>query len=303
MHASLLHNGQIYSTSEHLISPGQTGFMNGWGVFSTLRVYDGVLFAFARHYGRMKHDAELLHVPFLFAAGDLQDQLLKLVHANHAVDATLRVSIVRNRGGLFEGTGIRSDVDLVAFTADLAEWGDGVKLYYVPNARHAGSPFAGTKVTSWAQNLTWYEEAHQRGFDEAVLLNEHGQVSECTSANIFAIFGDEVVTPPLSSSGCLPGVTRALLLEEIKVPGLMIRERDLTPKELEDADQVFITSTTRNLLPVFEIEGRALRQSPPPLGALQRAFTQYQETYAARHRAASEPQQNRAAKSRSTVPL
>jgi branched-chain amino acid aminotransferase len=288
MHASLLHNGEIRRTSDLLISPGQTGFMNGWGVFSTLRVYDGVLFAFARHYDRMKRDAQLMHVPFALPAEELQRQLLKLVQANNAVNATLRVSVVRNRGGLFEGSGIRSDADLVAFTADMAKWGDGVRLYYVPNARHAASPFAGTKVTSWSHNLTWYEEAHERGCDEVVLLNEHGQVSECTSANLFALFGDQVVTPPLSTSGCLPGVTRALLLEEIKVPGLTIREGDLTPQEMETADQVFITSTTRNLLPVLEIEGRSLGQSPQPLGLLQRAFAEYQAAYAARHLASRE---------------
>jgi branched-chain amino acid aminotransferase len=224
-----------------------------------------------------------MHVPFALSAEELERQLLKLVEANNAMNATLRVSIVRNRGGLFEGAGIRADADLVAFTADLAQWGDGVKLYYVANARHAASPFSGTKVTSWSHNLTWYEEAHQRGFDEAILLNEHGQVSECTSANIFAAFGREIVTPPLRSSGCLPGVTRALLLEEIQVPTLAICERDLTPEELESADQVFITSTTRNLLPAFEIEGRSLRQSPPQLAALQQAFIAYQDAYAARY--------------------
>jgi branched-chain amino acid aminotransferase len=288
MHASLLHNGEIRRTSDLLISPGQTGFMNGWGVFSTLRVYDGVLFAFARHYARMKRDAQLMHVPLVISAEELQRQLLKLVQANNAVNATLRVSVVRNRGGLYEGSGIRSDADLVAFTADMAKWGDGVRLYYVPNARHAASPFAGTKVTSWSHNLTWYEEAHERGFDEVILLNEHGQVSECTSANLFALFGDQVITPPLSTSGCLPGITRALLLEEIKVPGLSIRERDLTPQELETADQVFISSSTRNLLPVLEIEGRSQRQSPQVLGLLQRAFSEYQAAYAARHLASRE---------------
>ena len=288
MHPSLLHNGEIRRTSDLLISPGQTGFMNGWGVFSTLRVYDGVLFAFARHYNRMKHDALLMHVPFTLTTEELQRLLLKLVDANNAVNATLRVSVVRNRGGLFEGSGIRSDADLVAFTADLAKWGDGVRLYYVSNARHGASPFAGTKVTSWSHNLTWYEEAHQRGFDEVILLNEHGEVSECTSANIFALFGNEIVTPPLSTSGCLPGVTRALLLEEITIPGLAIRERSISPKELETADQVFITSTTRNLLPGLEIEGRSLRQSPRQLGILQRAFKEYEAAYATHHSAPRE---------------
>jgi branched-chain amino acid aminotransferase len=288
MHPYLQHNGEIRRTSDLLISPGQTGFMTGWGVFSTIRVYDGVLFAFSRHYRRMKQDAELLRVPFTISADELESLLLKLVQANHARNSTLRVSVVRNRGGLFEGTGIRSDADVVAFTADLTAWGEGVKLGYVANARHGASPFAGTKITSWAQNLTWYEEAREKGLDEVALLNEKGQVSECTSANVFAIFGDQVVTPPLSGSGCLPGITRAILLEEIVVPGVTMSERDLTPAQLESADQVFITSSTRNLLPALELEGKPLRQKPELLSRLQQAFAQYQAAYAERHRSTRE---------------
>jgi branched-chain amino acid aminotransferase len=283
MHGRLLHNGTLHETSEPLISPGQTGFMNGWGVFSTIRVYNGVLFEYRRHYKRMKRDAELMHVPFPLSPEDLEGELFKLVDANAAFNATLRVAIVRNYGGAFEGAGIRTKADVVAFTTDLADWGQGVKLSYVEHGRHAGSPFAGTKVTSWSENLTMNEQAHEKGFDEAILLNEHGQVSECTSANIFAVQGTQVLTPPLRSSGCLAGVTRAILLEEIHVPGIDIVERDLTPQQLEASDQVFITSTTRDLLPVFEIERRGLGQNRDVLGNLQRAFHAYQLQYVDSH--------------------
>jgi branched-chain amino acid aminotransferase len=275
MHRFLLHNGEIRRTTDLLVSPGQTGYMNGWGVFSTLRVYEGALFAFDRHYARMKHDAALLRVAFPFSAGELESALLKLVEANQVVHGTLRVAVVRNRGGIFEEPAISSETDLVAFTANLADWGQGVKLAYVPDARHAASPFAGTKVTSWCQNLTWNEEAHERGFDEVILLNEYGRVSECTSANIFAVLGKQVCTPPLSE-GCLPGVTRAILLEEIRVPDLLIEERNLTRADLETADQVFITSTTRNLLPVLEIEGHPVRQANAVFHQLHSAFSRYQ---------------------------
>jgi branched-chain amino acid aminotransferase len=292
MHRFLLHNGEIRDTSDPLISPGQTGYMNGWGVFSTIRIARGMLFAFPRHYARIKRDAELLHVPMTFGADELERLLLRLVAANNISDATLRVAIIRNRGGAFEGRDIRTDADLVAFTADLADWGVGVRLYYVENGRYAASPFAGTKVTSWCQNLTWYEEAHERGFDEVILLNERGEVSECTSANIFAVAGNQVYTPPVTTSGCLPGVTRAILLEQITIPGLSIEERELTPAELEAADQVFITSTTRNLLPVLNIEGRGLRQSAEVFSQLRKAFEAYQVGYSASRVAASEAVKN-----------
>lgn len=257
--------------------------MNGWGVFSTIRVYNGILFGYRRHYERMKRDAERMHVPFPLAPEDMERELFKLVDANAAFNATLRVAIVRNYGGPFEGAEIRTKADVVAFTTGLTDWGQGVKLSYVENGRHAASPFAGTKITSWSQNLTMNEEAHEQGFDEAILLNEHGQVSECTSANIFAIHGKQVLTPPLRSSGCLAGVTRAILLEEIRLPGIEILERELTPQQLEASDQVFITSTTRDLLPVFEVERRSLPQNRDMLENLQRAFHAYQLQYVDSH--------------------
>ena len=279
MHANLLHNCDIRETSEPLLLPGQVGFLNGWGVFSTIRVAEGVLFAFERHYRRMQIDAERIHVPFPYSEKQLLAFLQSLIEANQAYNATLRVAIVRNRGGFFEAPHLTRDADLIAFTAGLNNWGEGVKLSYKAHARYGASPFAGTKITSWAQNLTWYEEAHELGFDEFVLLNEEGQVSECTSANIFAIYDDQVWTPPLATSGCLPGVTRAIFLEEISVPGLQISEHPLTPSELEEADQVFITSTTRDLLPVLEIDHAPLKQTPRTLRALRDGFAAYRSEY------------------------
>jgi branched-chain amino acid aminotransferase len=279
VHRFLLHNGALRDNKEALLSPGQVGFLNGWGVFSTLRVSQGALFAFDRHYARLKRDAARMRVPFQLSASELERSLLTLVDANGASNATLRVAIVRNKGGLFESPGMAREADLIAFTADLAVWGAGVHLSYVPNGRFAACPFAGAKVTSWSQNLTWYEEAHERGFDEVILLNERGQVSECTSANIFAIKDKCVSTPPLSTSGCLPGVTRAILLEEIRLPGLTILERELRPADLEQSEQAFITSTTRDLLPVLSVDRRPLQQDHETLALLQRAFLDFRAAH------------------------
>ena len=279
MHKYVLHNGSVEEASKKLLATGQVGLLNGWGVFSTLRVTNGVLFAVERHYARMERDARRLHVPFPFSPDDLRSALVSLVEANKAFDAVLRVALVRNRGGLFEGPDIERDCDLVAFTAPLADWGQGVHLTYIPNGRFGASPFAGAKITSWAENLTWNEEAHEEGFDEVVLLNEHGQVSECTSANIFAIQGRKVWTPPLSTSGCLPGVTRAILLEEIHLDGIEISERELTPSELEASDRVFITSTTRDLLPVLAIDRLPLQQETAVFDLLRSTFASYRSSY------------------------
>jgi len=175
--------------------------------------------------------------------------------------------------------------DLIALLSATKEWGSGVRLCYTPRARYAAGEFAGAKITSWAMNLTWLERAQARGFDETILLNEHDQVAECTSANIFAARGDQVWTPPLNS-GCLPGITRELLLHDIRMPGYTVIERPLSARDLESADEVFITSTTRNLLPVVEIEGRAIPHSGPACAALQTAFGAYLDEYVAAHKEA-----------------
>lgn len=282
MHRHLLHNNSVRLTTEPLLSPGQVGFMNGWGIFSTLRVADGVLFAYERHYARMARDAARIHVAFDYTPEDLNASLLKLIEANEAYNSTLRVAVVRNLGGLFEAPALNRASELIAFTASLNDWGEGVHLGYRPHARYGASSFAGTKYTAWAENLTMYETAHQQGFDEFILLNEFGQVSECTSANIFAIRGDQVWTPPLATSGCLPGITRALLLEEIRVPGLHISERELTPGQLEECDGVFITSSTRDVLPVLKIEGEAIPQAQDRVADLSRAFVNYRKSYVTR---------------------
>jgi len=285
MHRYLLHNDDIRDTGAQDLSAGQVGLLNGWGVFSTIRVYDGVMFAWERHWDRMRLDAGRLRVPFPPDRDWLAQRLRRLMDANRAFNATLRVAVIRNRGGMFEGPGPMREFDVVAFTADVNRWGESVKLGLVANARYAASEFAGTKNLSWSENLTWYERAHDQGLDEVVLLNERGEVCECTSANIFTVVLNgqdaQVWTPPLAS-GCLPGVTRALLLEEIRVPGLRIAERTLLPADLAAADEVFITSTTRELLPVVAVDGLHIRsqgQNGNVRERLQKAFRAYVEGY------------------------
>ena len=288
MHRLFLHNDDILDTHAKTLSAGQTGLLNGWGVFSTIRIEEGVLFAFERHWDRMRHDAQLMHVPFPSDAAWLKSRLLRLIEANSALNATLRVAVVRNHGGFFEGPDQTRDFDLIAFTTNRNPWGDSVRLAMKPFARYAQNEFAGAKILSWAHNLTWYEEAHQRGFDEMLLLNERGEASECTSANIFALHGREVWTPPLTS-GCLPGVTRALALEEVRAPGIKVLEKTMLPKDLEAADQVFISSTTRDFLPVSEIEGLKIHNQGAVMQELSKAFENYRQAYVAAHAGVAVP--------------
>ena len=280
LHRFILHNDQIREATDPCLAPGQIGLLSGWGVFSTLKVAEGVPFAFERHWARITRDAASLHVPLPGDPGKVRQKLLELVEANQAFHSTLRIAIVRNGGGMWAAPAIGRDSDLIALTADSKDWGAGVNLGSQTQARYAACQFAGTKILSWATNLTWLENAQRRGFDEVVLLNERGEVAECTSANIFAANDGEVATPPLAS-GCLPGITREVLLGEIHVPGIRIVEKTLRLDDLVSAEEVFITSTTRDLLPVVRIEDRPVGRSHETRIALAAAFADFVRKYVA----------------------
>lgn len=259
IHRHILHNGSIETAATAIFRPGQIGILAGWGVFTTLRVSQGALFAWDRHWARMLSDARLLNLP-MPDPDSVQIDLLRLLEANEQTDCTLRLVIVRNSGGMWQDeTSAQTPVDVAAMTATSKRWGESVRLGIQPNARFAACEFAGAKVLSWAQNLSWAERAVQNGNDEVILLNEYGRVAECTSANIFVVNGSSVFTPPLSE-GCLGGITRQVLLELSGV-GVTVSEKILTLDEIYAADAAFITSTTRNLLPVREVAGRVIARN------------------------------------------
>jgi branched-chain amino acid aminotransferase len=280
LHRYILHNETIQPATDSSLAPSQVGVLSGWGVFSTLRVSDGVLFVWERHWARIERDAAAFHIALPANPEKVRRKLLELVEANGVQSCTLRLCIVRNGGGMWANPKPPRPSDVIALTADAKDWGEGVKLAYQANARHAASPFAGTKILSWSMNLTWLECAQERGFDEVILLNERGEVSECTSANIFIANGNQVWTPPLNS-GCLPGITRELLLTEVRVPGVPVSEKALTPGDLETADEVFVTSTTRDLLPVYQIEDKKAGGADRARVKLQEAFSAYTQRYIA----------------------
>lgn len=286
IHSHYLHNGVIKKSSEAGLFVGQLGLLSGWGIFSTLRVAEGALFAWERHWARMSRDAALLNVAMPADRDAVEEDLLRLIEANGAQSATLRIAVVRNGGGMWQGPSSGSASDLIALTANSKSWGESVRLTVQANARFAASEFTSAKMLSWAHNLRWVERAQGEGFDEVLLLNEHGRVAECTSANIFAVSGGDVSTPPVSE-GCLPGITREVLIEEVRVPGIRFVERSLALDELSKADEVLITSTTRGLLPVHEIAGRELNRRHAVSELLSRAFRTFlAEDIARRRRAA-----------------
>ncbi len=172
-------------------------------------------------------------------------------------------------------------MDLILFTAGLPAHADVARLGVAENGRHAASPLAGVKTTAWLNNVWHLAEAQKAGWTEVILLNERGEVAECTSANIFCVKGGKVLTPPLAS-GCLEGVTRSVLLEIAPRARVHIVEQTLFPEDLYSAEEVFITSTNRTLLGVSEIAGCKFSVVMGPLAQkLERAFDAAMREYVA----------------------
>ncbi|MBI1354082.1 MAG: class IV aminotransferase [Acidobacteria bacterium] len=280
MHPHLLYNDDILPTTQAILRPGQLGLLAGWGVFTTLRIYEGVPFEFEKHWARIQRDAAKINVPLdRFERDAVRERLIALVERDNAFEASLRLCIVRSQGGLWEGPGSGNAADLVAFAIPVKGFKERVALSVTEQGRHAASPFAGTKTLSWSHNLTMAENAARAGFDETILLNERGEVAECTSANIFAVLDGQAYTPPLSS-GPLPGVTREVMLNELSTNGSALIERVLTMDDLYRAEEVFITSSTRELIPVERIGDRKLTaESWPVMTKILAALRVYIRSY------------------------
>ncbi len=287
IHRHVFHNHRIVPIEKVRLSPGQAGLLSGWGLFTTLRILEGEAFAFERHWRRLEKDAARTRVPFLFDAEEIRGHLHLLVRANGVREGTARIYVVYNQVGFWQSDEPLPPVDLLLYTAGLPPCRQPARLTLREHGRHAASPLAGVKVTSWLNNVWNLAEAQQGGFDEVVLLNERGEAAECTAANIFCAREGKVLTPP-RDSGCLEGVTRAILLEIAPGVGVPIREQTLRPEDLFAADEVFISSTNRSLLGVGEIAGHRFASAPGPITQrLERAFAAYMADYVARRAAAA----------------
>jgi len=285
IHRYVFHNDRMLPIEEVRLSPGQAGLLSGWGLFTTLHVVEGEAFAFERHWKRLQKDAARTHLPFPFDAARVRLQLHELFRANSVREGTARIYAVYNKVGFWQSAEDFPKVDLILYTAGLPAYHEPARLGLREQGRHAASPLAGVKVTSWLNNVWNLAEAQQRGYDEVVLLNERGEVAECTAANIFCLRGGKVLTPPLNS-GCLEGVTRAVLLEIGPAAGIPFEEHALWPEDLYSADEVFISSTNRNLLGIGEIEGYRIAAAPGPVTQqLEKAFAAYVAEYVARRAA------------------
>src|SRR6266852_4184443 len=282
IHRNVFHNERLEPVEKVRLSPGQAGLICGWGIFTTLRISRGEAFAYERHWRRLEKDAAVTRLPMAYTAAKVRVHLHEVIRANKVAEGCARMYLVYNTVGFWQSGEKHPQVDLIIYTAPLPEHREIVRLALRHDGRHAASPLAGVKSISWLNNVWAVAEANREGFDEVVLLNERGEVAECTAANIFAVKNNKVLTPPLSS-GCLEGVTRGILFEIAPEAGYSLFEQTLRPDDLYSADEVFISSTNRNLIGVGEIAGHKIAAAPGSLTRrLEETFAAYVEDYVSR---------------------
>ncbi len=281
LHERIFHNGTLLPIEASRLSPGQGGLLSGWGLFTTLRITHGLPFAFERHWARLEKDSVRTHCPLPFRPETVREQVIELSRVNGCQEGAARIYVLYNSSGFWRSAEAFPEADLIVCTSDLPAYREPARIALRPHGRHAASPLAGVKVTSWLGNVWCLQEAQREGYDEVLLLNERGEAAECTAANIFCVRDGNVLTPPLSS-GCLEGVTRSVLLEIGPAEGISVTERTLFPDDLFTASEVFISSTNRNLLAVSEIAGHKIPGAPGPVvEKLEEAFVRYIARYLA----------------------
>jgi branched-chain amino acid aminotransferase len=286
IHLNVFHNDSLLPLEKVRLSPGQVGLICGWGIFTTLRICQGEAFAYERHWRRLEKDAAITRIPVNYTSAKVRVHLHEVIRANNVTEGAARVYFIYNKIGFWQGPERQPEVDLIIYTASLPEYRDVVRLSLREHGRDAASPMSGVKSISWLTNVWAVAEANKQGFDEVIMLNERGEVSECTSANIFMVRDGKILTPPLSS-GCLEGVTRAILMEIAPEAGLPVIEKTLLPEDLYSAEEVFISSTNRNLISVGEIAGNKIQAPGATCARLNDLFDAYVKDYVSRRLAST----------------
>jgi branched-chain amino acid aminotransferase len=247
-------NGHIVTDPDApAVAVTDRGFTVGAGVFETLKVLDGTPFALTRHLARLAHGAEVLGI-------DSPDD----AHVRRGVAEVLAAEPHKLGRLRITWTGTTLAITSAAF----ASYSPTTAIVTSPWPRNERSPLAGIKSTAFAENTLSTAHAAKNNAGEAVLANLKGELCEGAGSNIFYVIDGELRTPTLRS-GCLPGVTRALVLEWFGA-----REVDAPLGVLTEADEVFLASSTRDVQGVHAVDGRTLQAPGPVTAAVARVWTE-----------------------------
>ena len=261
------HQGGLVDADHARVSVLDHGFTVADGVFETLKVADGAAFALRRHLDRLERSAAAMGLPAPDRA-QVVTAVQETVEANAPVLGALgrlRITYTAGDAPLGSDRGETGPTLVVAVSA-MKPWPESAAVITVPWPRNERSPLAGVKSTSYAENVLALARAHDHGAGEALMPDTQGRLCEGTGSNVFLVLDGRLITPSLAT-GCLAGVTRDLVLEWY---GAI--EFDVPVSALEEAEEVFITSSTRDVQPVHRVDSRSLAAPGPVTTAVREDF-------------------------------
>ena len=234
--------------------------MLGLGLFETILVLEGEPVFAERHLDRLKISCERLG--WQFALPDIREIIAELLDVNGLQSCRARIRLAISGGsGLVHDLALGADHVIWMIAAPAADPPAVTTANLSPWVKNERSPLAGLKCASYAENLIALEHACRLGFEETIFLNTAGHLCEAATSNLFLVRNGGIATPSLES-GCLPGVTRAVVIGLAAQLGIACEECELTSGDLLSADEIFLTSSIRGLMGVSKFEQRTIPAGP-----------------------------------------
>ena len=234
--------------------------MHGLGLFETILAVDGRPVFYERHLSRLAEGC--VRLGWKPAFPNPQDEVIRLLESNELQSGRARIRLAITAGsGRVQDLSLGTDHMVWMTAVPAAEPPHRTRANLSPWTRNERSALAGLKSASYAENLIALEHADRLGFEETVFLNSSGLVCEAATSNVFVVREGRVRTPSLAS-GCLPGVTRSVILEIAATLGIPCEETDVAPEDLRAADEIFLTSSIRGVMGLSRFENRNLGPGP-----------------------------------------
>lgn len=261
-------DGKLGTDSDRLISPLDQGFLFGASVYETVRTYDGVPFLLGRHLERLRDSAKALSIDVDISDEALAGRVRDTVAAAGNPESSIRIVVTAGVGAIDYRVGSTSKPTVVVIVRPLPTYPDslyreGATASFVSVMRAIpGGLNPRIKSSNLVSSLMALREAQAKGAYEALMLNANGDVCEGSMSNVFFVKDGVVVTPPLSA-GILEGITREIVVTIAREGGFELQERTFPPSELLEADEVFITASSRQIVPIIRVDDRKIGEGRP----------------------------------------
>ena len=269
MAATVNVNGRMFDQEHATVSVFDHGFLYGEGVYETLRTYNGQPFLFDRHMRRLRRSAEMLALNIPLTNEQIQTRFTEtMAAAALRGEAYIRILVTRGVGELTYDPAACPDPSIVVIVKPhvmppAEAFTRGVRVSLVPVMRnHPSSVNPLIKSNNLLNNALAMQHAVRQGAFEGVMRNYRGELAELTQSNLFVVKRGVALTPPVEA-GLLPGITREFLFEVGAEHGIAVQESVLRDEDLIGADEAFLTSTTRELVPIVEVDDRLIGSGAP----------------------------------------